>query len=114
MSWSYSNTGYILLGLVIEKATASSLEQELRERIFQPLALTRTSFPAAPTLPRPFAHGYLAVGLVRRRMASRSTSRYEPPGRGPPGALVSTASDLARFYDALLGGELLPAEQLRR
>ena len=71
--WSYSNTGYILLGLVIEKATATSLEQELRERIFEPLALTRTRFPAAPTLPRPFAHGYLPVRTAsfQRRTESR-------------------------------------------
>ena len=115
-SWSYSNTGYILLGLVIEKATATSLEQELRERIFQPLGLTRTSFPAAPTLPRPFAHGYLpgANGLVPTPNGKPvDVTLWSPSWAWAAGALVSTAGDLARFYEALIRGELLPAEQLR-
>jgi len=113
-SWSYSNTGYILLGLVIEKATATSLEQELRERIFQPLALTRTSFPAAPTLPRPFAHGYLPVSLVPTPNGKAvDVTVWSPSWTWAAGALVSTASDLARFYGALVRGELLPAEQFR-
>ena len=112
-SWSYSNTGYILLGLVIEKATATSLEQELRERIFQPLALTRTSFPAAPTLPRPFAHGYLPVDLVRTPKGKPvDVTVWSPSWAWAAGALVSTASDLSRFYGALVRGDLLPAEQL--
>ncbi len=113
-SWSYSNTGYILLGLVIEKATATPLEQELRERIFQPLALTHTSFPAAPTLPRPFARGYLPVGLVRTPNGKPvDVTVWSPSWAWAAGALVSTAGDLARFYGALVRGELLPAEQLR-
>jgi len=114
--WSYSNTGYILLGLVIEKATATSLEQELRERIFEPLALTRTRFPAAPTLPRPFAHGYLPVanGLVPTPNGKPAdVTGWNPSWAWAAGALVSTAGDLARFYEALVRGELLAAEQLR-
>ena len=112
--WSYSNTGYILLGLVIEKATATSLEQELRERIFQPLALTRTSFPAAPKLPRPFAHGYLPLDLVRTPNGKPvDVTVWSPSWAWAAGALVSTAGDLARFYEALVRGELLAAEQLR-
>ena len=113
-SWSYSNTGYILLGLVIEKATATPLEQELRERIFQPLALTHTSFPVVPTLPRPFARGYLPVGLVRTPNGKPiDVTVWSPSWAWAAGALVSTAGDLARFYGALIRGELLAAEQLR-
>ncbi len=112
-SWSYSNTGYILLGLVIEKATATSLEQELRERIFEPLGLTRTSFPAAPTLPRPFAHGYLPLLVPMPNGKPVDVTAWNPSWAWAAGALVSTAGDLARFYAALVRGELLPTEQLR-
>jgi D-alanyl-D-alanine carboxypeptidase len=114
--WSYSNTGYILLGLVIEKATATPLEQQLRQRIFEPLGLTRTSFPAAPTLPRPFAHGYLppANGLIPTPGGKPvDVTAWSPSWAWAAGALVSTAGDLARFYGALLGGELLRPEQLQ-
>ena len=48
--WSYSNTGYIVLGLVVEKATGTPLVDQLRTRILNPLGLTGTSLPAAPTL----------------------------------------------------------------
>jgi D-alanyl-D-alanine carboxypeptidase len=114
--WSYSNTGYILLGLVIEQATATPLEQQLRRRIFEPLGLTRTSFPAAPTLPPPFAHGYLprGNGLIPTPGGKPvDVTVWSPSWAWAAGALVSTAGDLARFYRALLGGELLRPEQLR-
>ena len=91
---------------MIEKATATSLEQELRERIFQPLTLTHTSFPAAPTLPRPFARGYLPVanGLVPTPNGKPvDVTAWSPSWAWAAGALVSTASDLARFYGALVG-----------
>lgn len=115
-SWSYSNTGYIVLGLVVEKATATPLEQQLRHRIFEPLGLTRTTFPAAPAMPRPFAHGYL--GRDNPLAPSRNgkpvdVTAWSPSWAWAAGALVSTAADLARFYGALLGGEVLQPAQLQ-
>ena len=114
--WSYSNTGYILLGLVVEKATGQPVGEELRRRIFVPLGLTRTTFPTAPTLTPPFARGYVPPGngLVptpRGRPADVTT--WHPSWAWAAGALVSTAGDLARFYAALLGGELVGPEALR-
>jgi D-alanyl-D-alanine carboxypeptidase len=59
-SFAYSNTDYVLLGLVIQAATGQSVGQELRDRIFEPFGLRDASFPYAnPALPEPFAHGYL-------------------------------------------------------
>src|SRR5262249_38994016 len=53
---------YILLGLVGEKATGTTIERQLRTRILKPLGLTQTSLPNLPTLPPPVAHGYLLPG----------------------------------------------------
>ena len=114
--WSYSNTGFILLGMVVEKATAHALADELRARIFEPLALTRTSLPSEPALPAPFAHGYLPPrnGLVPTPGGRPADiTAWSPSWAWAAGALVSTAGDLGRFYAALLGGELLRPEQLR-
>jgi D-alanyl-D-alanine carboxypeptidase len=115
--WSYSSTGYILLGLVVEKATGTTLEQQLRKRIFEPLGLTRTSLPSLPTLPPPFAHGYLLPGNpfipVKPKRRLDVTVR-SPSGGWAAGALVSTAADVARFYAALLGGRLLRANLLQQ
>jgi D-alanyl-D-alanine carboxypeptidase len=55
---AYSNTGYILLGLVIETVTGEKLDQVLDERIFRPLRLRATSFPSDKSIQPPVAHGY--------------------------------------------------------
>jgi D-alanyl-D-alanine carboxypeptidase len=113
--WSYSNTGYLLLGLVVERATGQPLAEELRRRIFAPLGLPRTSFPSVPALAPPFAHGYLPPGGIVRTPGGRpvDVTLWSPSWAWAAGALVSTAGDLARFYGALLGGELLTPEALR-
>ena len=83
--WFYSNTNYVLLGLVVEAASGTTLEQQLRERIFQPRALEATSFPSGTLIDGEYAHGYvgpatlpvppgtlLDVGETRSRAACRS------------------------------------------
>lgn len=111
-SFAYSNTDYVLLGMIIHAATGHSVGQELQALIIQPLGLRNTSFPYAdPRLRQPYAHGYLlsqpgATGPADATMMS-------PSWAGAAGAIVSTAPDLARFYTALLTGKLLPAAQLR-
>jgi D-alanyl-D-alanine carboxypeptidase len=114
-AWSYSNTGYILLGLVVEKATGHPLAEELQRRVFVPLELTRTSLPGVHTLAPPFAHGYLPPGnglVATPRGRPVDVTLWSPSWAWAAGALVSTAADLARFYSALLHGELLAPAQL--
>jgi D-alanyl-D-alanine carboxypeptidase len=112
--WSYSNTGYILLGLVVEKASGTPLNEQLRRRIFEPLALTRTSLPPGPALEPPFAHGYALRGnglIPTPGGRPVDVTAWNPSWAWAAGGVVSTARDIARFYGALLGGELLrPAE----
>ncbi|MFD7479919.1 serine hydrolase [Streptomyces sp. NPDC059837] len=58
-SWSYSNTNYVLAGMVIEKVTGHSYASEIRRRIIEPLGLCATSVPGMrTTLPRPGSHAY--------------------------------------------------------
>src|SRR4051794_5105097 len=59
--WRYSNTGYVVLGLIVEAATGHSVGAELQQRIFGPLGLHRTSFDSAPSIAGAHAHGYLRV-----------------------------------------------------
>ncbi len=101
--WSYSNTNYILAGLVIQAVTHHTVAAELRERIFHPLALHQTSFPTGPTIKGLHAHGYLFYGTP----LVRDTAHVSPTGAWAAGAIVSTVNDVAAFYDALLGGRLL-------
>jgi D-alanyl-D-alanine carboxypeptidase len=101
--WSYSNTNYILAGLVIETVTHRSVADELCDRIFRPLGLHQTSFPAGPAISGPHADGYLFYGTP----LARDTAHVSPSAAWAAGAIVSTVSDVATFYRALLGGRLL-------
>jgi D-alanyl-D-alanine carboxypeptidase len=101
--WSYSNTGYILLGLIVEAASGNPLEAELRARILAPLRLRATSLDTKPRIAGRHAHGYSRFG-ARRRF---DISVLDQSWAWAAGAIVSTAGDLARFYRALLAGRLL-------
>jgi D-alanyl-D-alanine carboxypeptidase len=102
----YSNTNYILLGLIIERVTGHTYTEELHARIIDPLGLQDTCFAAAETPPANTLHGYALVdGALRDR------TLIENPSLGwAAGALVTTTADLDTFLRALFGGKLLPAE----
>ncbi|MCL6735519.1 serine hydrolase [Streptomyces neyagawaensis] len=102
----YSNTNYVLLGLVIERVTGNSYATEAERRVIAPLRLTGTSFPGArSSLPEPHGRAYSADGS--------DVTDLDPRAAGAAGELVTTLPDVNRFYGALLGGRLLPPRQLR-
>lgn len=105
--WSYANTNYLLLGLVVERVTGRSLRSVMRQRILRPLRLRRTSLPDRTAIAGRHLRGYLPEGgrLV-------DVSGYSPSSAWAAGALVSTQRDIATFYRALLRGRLLPPAQL--
>lgn len=107
--FGYSNTGYLVLGLLIEKITGEPLERVLQHQIFGPLHLSDTSMPTGPEIRGPHAHGYTDFGdggaYVERDL-------FDPSLSWAAGAIVSTVADVADFYQALLTGHLLPAAQL--
>ncbi|WP_328754698.1 beta-lactamase family protein [Streptomyces sp. NBC_00269] len=104
--WSYSNTNYVVLGMVIGQVTGHSYATEARHRIIEPLHLTGTSFPGTrTTLPTPHGRAYDATG--------DDVTTLNPRVAGAAGELISTLTDLNRFYTALLKGRLLPPSQLR-
>jgi D-alanyl-D-alanine carboxypeptidase len=103
----YSNTNYTVLGMLIEAVTDNTLGDELEARIFEPLGLDETSFATSTKIAGPHAHGYLAGEGPLQDVTGVSPSHYWGAGN-----IVSPATDVARFYDALLGGELLSQESL--
>ena len=106
-TFSYSNTGYVLLGMVIERVTGEPYATAVRRRVLDPLGLTGTSLPGARrTLPEPHGRAWTADG--------RDVTTLDPRVAGASGELVTTLDDLDRFYAALLGGRLLPATWLAR
>ncbi|MFK4067433.1 serine hydrolase domain-containing protein [Streptomyces sp. NPDC029674] len=104
--WAYSNTNYVVLGMVIERVTGNSYATEAERRILAPLRLTGTLFPGARTsLPPPHGRAYTSDG--------RDVTSLDPRVAGAAGELISTLADLNRFYAALLSGRLLPPPLLR-
>ena len=102
----YSNTNYILLGMIIQKVTGQTPITEISRRILAPLGLHGTSFPlTSKQIPAPYAHGYDGPMDV--------TNLVNPSIAWTAGAMISTVDDLARFYRALLTGRLLPLAQQR-
>ncbi|WET80451.1 serine hydrolase [Amycolatopsis sp. QT-25] len=110
-SWAYSNTGYNVLGLLVEKITRKPLECALAERVTGPLHLRDTSLPRDfPFLIRPAARGYEQLYDAPRGLTDVTTYNYSRYFGA--GGMVSSGKDLNRFFEALFGGRLLPAELL--
>ena len=105
---AYTNTGYLVLGLLIERLTGHDPGQVLAARLFRPLHLAATSFEPQPGIPAGIAHGYRPGSGVGAVDATESVGG----GAWAGGAIVSTAADVARFYAALLSGRMLPATLL--
>ena len=89
---AYSNTGYYILGLTIEKITGQTLATELSQRIFRPLELSHTSLPSTPALPGRSAHGYTPEGAD----TLHDISHISPSILWAAGGIVSTPRTLPR------------------
>jgi D-alanyl-D-alanine carboxypeptidase len=111
-AWSYSNTGYVLAGMIVEAATGRRLGQELARRIFRPLGLRDTVFPInRPDIPGPNPRGY-SLPLQDEAGPLLDFTVYNPSLAWGAGNLISDLADLERFFRALLRGRLLPPRLL--
>jgi D-alanyl-D-alanine carboxypeptidase len=111
--WWYSNTNYILLGLIAEAAGGTTIQRQLEQRLFRPLHLRETSLPSKPGIEGRLAHGYIGSASVPRlRRLFDATSAESPSVPWTAGGIVSTGEDVTRFYAALLEGRLLPTRLL--
>ncbi len=114
-AWAYSNTNYIVAGLLIEAVTGRPLGRELDRRIFSPLRLNHTSFPVANApLSGYYAHGYISTEAIPTADGQPlDVAGYNPSHAWAAGAIVSNAADLSKFYQALMSGKLLALPLLR-
>ncbi|MFF0628538.1 serine hydrolase domain-containing protein [Streptomyces sp. NPDC004296] len=108
----YSNTNYVLAGLLLRKVTGQSPESYITAHVIRKAGLRHTYFPQSPTISGPHAKMYeAAYGGFN---PPRDFSVYNMSWAATAGSLVSTMPDLNRFYRALLGGELLAPAELRQ
>jgi D-alanyl-D-alanine carboxypeptidase len=104
--WGYTNTNYVLAGMVIKAVTGNDPAVEMQQRIFTPLGLTNTSLPAGNTMTGNYLRGYFISGPFIWDYTTQSVQ-----ATWTAGAIVSTLADLGTFERALIGGTLLPPQQ---
>ncbi len=103
--WRYSNVGYLMLRLVIERVTGSSLKAALHRLVIEPLGLLGTTVIASPADLRACSPGFSAQ-FVDVGMLGDVRAIYHP-GWVSHGLVGATASDVARFLDAVVRGRIL-------
>jgi len=102
--YSYSNTGYVLLGMILEKVTGQPYATYLQRQFFTPLGLTQTSYCPDRTKDPRFADGYAASsGTVKPAEYLNITQPFSA------GALCSTVRDLVKWHRALVDGRVVGA-----
>ncbi|TNH30228.1 beta-lactamase family protein [Micromonospora orduensis] len=109
--WEYSNTNYLLAGLIVEQVTERPIGEEITNRIIRPLGLRDTYWPGVgeQRLRGTHPHGYVAVAPGAPWV---DVTEMDPSLGWSAGQLVSTPDELRTFFDALVGGRLLkPAQQ---
>ncbi|MEU8780352.1 serine hydrolase domain-containing protein [Streptomyces sp. NPDC048637] len=112
-AWEYSNTNYVVLGLLVEHVTGQSLGHEIGHRIVQPLHLKATSFPTTPRLTGAQLHGYEWLDGRGPGAAPTDLTEFSPAAYWAAGTLISTTHDLNTFYKALFDGHLLPPRLMK-
>ena len=107
--WNYSNSGYVLLGYLIEKISGESYSQFVQENIFTPLGMKDSGYDSTSAVITHRASGYTPndKGLVNSGYIDMSIPLSA-------GALYSTTEDLLRWEQGLFGGKLLSATSLQK
>jgi D-alanyl-D-alanine carboxypeptidase len=129
-AWHYSNTNYILLGLVMQDVTGQTVPELFQQRLFDPLGLDSTVMPALDdaSIPATYAHGYQfgtteqtfgadpalpadeQRAVANGEMLPADWSGANPSIAWTAGSVISTADDLAVWTNALVDGGVLDAE----
>lgn len=108
VKWSYSNSGYYLLGMIIEKASGQKYDEFLEQRIFKPLNMKATRYGHTRSLIPRRATGY--------RYFFGQLTNDDPISMDPPfaaGGLVSTVLDLVKWHQALEDGALVSSDSYK-
>jgi D-alanyl-D-alanine carboxypeptidase len=100
--YNYSNTNWLLLGLIIEKVTHNAIQNEIQRRILTPMSLTQTTFPTTSSaMPVPYAHGY---SLNAKGQWIDESTALAPSVSWAAGVMISDMADMKRWVKAYVTG----------
>ncbi|PUB30324.1 D-alanyl-D-alanine carboxypeptidase [Promicromonospora sp. AC04] len=103
--FSYSNAGFVTLGMMLEKVTGEDLDDLLEERVFEPAGMRHSAYPERPGTRGPFLDDAAYTGA--EGAGWYSIEHFDPTVFRAAGAVTSTTSDLAAFTEALVTGDLV-------
>ena len=108
--FSYTNSGYILLGMIIEKVTGLSYEDAVRKIILNPLKMTQTGFDylALKSPYKTIPYSYIS------KTKQEKTEIWNPTFTGPAGQIYSTAEDLCKYYEGLRDYKIVSREAFKK
>lgn len=109
--YAYSNTGYVVLGKVIEQVTGQTYHDYVKHNIFEPAGMTNTGHYDPQVAGQRLTVGYHKTFDEQGEAVFRNHAGFPTRG-GPHGGANSTASDMLRFGHALRSGQLLRAENV--
>jgi D-alanyl-D-alanine carboxypeptidase len=101
-AYKYSNTNYLILGLVVESVTNDSVADQIRTRLLVPFDLTETSYPATQAMPAPWAHGY---GLGQQGDWEDVSNTIPVSLMGAAGEMISDVADMKRWVALYVTGK---------
>ncbi|MEN8203889.1 MAG: serine hydrolase [Bacteroidota bacterium] len=113
--WFYSNTNYVILGEIINKATSTTVSHQLKSRFFEPLGLHNSYFAMEELLPSQLAHGWFDItrdGSFEDISLLPETGIYSVLGAAA--AIFSTAEEIAIWCSALFRGNVISSQGLQR
>ncbi|MFE6664937.1 serine hydrolase domain-containing protein [Streptomyces sp. NPDC057697] len=111
--WNYSNTNFVLAGMIVEKVTGRPYGKAIENRILKPLKLRATSLPGTDShMPQPNSRAYSKLS-GEAGGPTYDVTELNPSVASAAGEMVSDANDLQTFYRALLKGRLLPPAEMK-
>jgi len=108
--WSYSNSGYWLLGFIIEKVTGLSYEEALKQYIFNPLQMKNTGLDYKKFVSKYKTTGYLTLSDSLKEEAEI----YDSPGPFAAGAIYATVEDVYKYYVGIKENKILTSVSYKK
>ena len=100
--YHYSNTNYLLIGMIIETITKESVGNQIRKRLLEPFKLTQTFFPETQEMPNPWARGY---ELDKERNWKDVSNTIPVQLMGTAGEMISDMNDIRRWIELYATGK---------
>ena len=100
--YQYTNTNYLLIGMIIENITKDSVGNQIRKRLLEPFGLTQTFYPETEAMPSPWVHGY---HLDKEGNWEDISNTIPVAFMGSAGAMISDMNDIRRWIELYATGK---------